>query len=47
METVAQPDAIICAPYLLDNRYEEQEVIVDRRRLGRVMVLERFAEIQP
>jgi hypothetical protein len=42
LETYAPHDAIICAPGLLNNSYGEDEFIVDRRRLKRVDVLERF-----
>jgi hypothetical protein len=42
--TVAPMEAIICAPALIDNRYAEQEYLVDRRRLGAVEVLERYPQ---
>ena len=45
IETVAPPEAIICAPALLGNWLNEYEYIVDRRRLSSVAVVERFAEV--
>lgn len=45
LETVAPPEAIICAPALLNNGYEEDEYIVDRRFLGGVRVIERYPEV--
>jgi hypothetical protein len=45
IETVALPEAIICAPALLGNWLNEYEYIVDRRRLTSVDVIERFAEV--
>jgi hypothetical protein len=42
LQTLAPADAIICAPHRLDNRYGENEYLVDRRRLGCVTVLQRF-----
>jgi hypothetical protein len=47
LQTLAPPDAIICAPHRLNNRYGEDEYLVDRRRLGLVTVLRRFAQEQP
>ena len=43
LETFARPEAIICAPLMHDDRYSEQEYLVDRRRLRAVMVLERYS----
>jgi len=40
--TKAPARAVICAPALLNNRYGEEEYIVDRRQLHKVTVLERF-----
>jgi hypothetical protein len=50
VETVAEPDAIVAAP--AESEYEslhqgESEYIVDRRRLGRVKLLERFGQLTP
>jgi hypothetical protein len=45
LETLAPPDAIICAPALLDDRYAEKEYIVDRRRLTSVKAIERFTQL--
>jgi hypothetical protein len=45
LETVAPSAAIICAPGRIDNSYGEDEYIVDRRRLERVVVCERFAQL--
>jgi hypothetical protein len=45
IQTLAPPDAIICAPYRLNNRYGENEYLVDRRRLDRVTVLLRFSQL--
>lgn len=47
LEAYAPPEAIICAPHLIDDRYGEQEYVVDRRYLKRVAVLERFPEKKP
>jgi hypothetical protein len=47
IETVAPANAIICAPAHVNNRYGEQEYLVDRRRLRSVKVIERFAECSP
>ena len=44
LETYAPHDAVICAPGLLNNDYGKDEFIVDRRRLKRVDILERFPE---
>jgi hypothetical protein len=43
LETLAPRAAIICAPGLIDDRYAESEVLVDRRRLGAIEVIERLA----
>ncbi|MGH6670443.1 MAG: hypothetical protein ACRECV_00525 [Xanthobacteraceae bacterium] len=47
LETMAEPDAIIAAPAEHENMLcpEECEYIVDRRRLGKVKVLERFSHL--
>lgn len=45
LETLAGPEAIICAPALLNDRYSEQEYIVDRRRLALVRVIDRFPRL--
>jgi hypothetical protein len=47
LETLAPPDAILCAPGLHDDRYGENEYLIDRRRLGRVTVLQRFPQLSP
>jgi hypothetical protein len=47
LETLAPPNAIICAPALLDDRYAEEEYIVDRRRLTLVKVIDRFPRLPP
>ena len=44
LETYAPADVIICAPALLDDRYAEEEYIIDRRRLRAVRVIERFSQ---
>jgi hypothetical protein len=44
LETRAPRSAIISAPGLIDNRYEESEFLVDRRQLRQVDVLERLPE---
>jgi hypothetical protein len=44
VETLASPVAIVCAPHLTDNSYEEDEYVVDRRRLDRVRVVARFPQ---
>jgi hypothetical protein len=40
----APPEAIICVPWVIDNRYAEMEVIVDRRRLTGVRKIEQFGQ---
>jgi hypothetical protein len=45
LKTVAPPDAIICAPTLHDASYGEFEYLVERRKLKKVEVVERFAQI--
>lgn len=45
LKTLASPDAIICAVGPGEDRYGEQEYLVDRRRLHAVKVIERFAQI--
>ena len=42
LKTDAPASAVICAPALVNNRFQEDEYIVDRRRLRRVDVTERF-----
>lgn len=44
LETMAPADAIVCVPGLTDDRYAEQEVVVEPRRLGKVNVVERFEQ---
>ena len=39
LETMAPPEAIICAPAMFGDRYAEQEYVVDRRRLTGVKVV--------
>jgi hypothetical protein len=41
------PEAIICGPSLLANRYGEEEYLVDRRHLRSVAVLRRYTEPRP
>lgn len=45
LATLAAPEAIICAPALISDNYAEQEFIIDRRRLGKVHVEERFPQL--
>ncbi len=45
LETIAPPEAIICAPALLGDHYGEEEYIIDRRRLSAVKVLEHFSQV--
>jgi hypothetical protein len=47
LETVAPASAIICAPHLLNNDYEEDEYLVDRRLLNQVTVVERLGQMSP
>jgi hypothetical protein len=35
----------VCAPGLLDDRYGEQEYVVDRRLLKAITVIERFSQM--
>src|SRR5262245_51916892 len=44
LQTNAPPDAIVCAPGLHDNRYGEDEYLVDRRRLHAVTALQRYPQ---
>lgn len=44
LRTVAPPEAIVCSPAMLGDEYDEQEYLVDRRRLGRVEVVRRFQQ---
>jgi hypothetical protein len=44
LETIAPADAIVCAPGQIDDRYREQEIVVEPRRLGKVNVVERFEQ---
>jgi hypothetical protein len=45
VETLAPPEAILSAPALLlpDDENAGEEYVVDRRRLGKVRVVSRFA----
>ena len=45
LATLALPEAIICVPAMFGDRYEEREVIVDRRCLSKVHVEERFPQL--
>jgi hypothetical protein len=42
LETMAPPEAIICAVPRNSDRYGEHEYLVDRRKLGQVKVLARY-----
>jgi len=42
LEAYAPPEAIISAPALFSDRYDEAEYIVDRRKLKGVKLLERM-----
>jgi hypothetical protein len=45
LEVTALPEAIICAAPEGDDSYAEKEIVVDRRLLRGVKVLERFSEL--
>jgi hypothetical protein len=45
LKTIASRQAIISAPAHGEDRYGEQEYLVDRRRLERVEVVERFTQV--
>jgi hypothetical protein len=45
LEAFAPREAIVCAPGLLDDRYGEQEYIVDRRLLTAITVIECFSQM--
>ena len=47
LRTRAPAAAIICDTGHINNRHGEDEYIVDRRQLGAVTVLERFAQMSP
>ena len=45
LSTLAPPEAIVCDVSLhIEDRYEESEILVDRRRLGQVTVLRRYSQ---
>jgi hypothetical protein len=44
LSTCAPAAAIICAPKLIDNRYGEDEILVDRRKLHHVAVVTRIGK---
>jgi hypothetical protein len=44
LETMATAEAIVCAPGQIDNRYCEDEIVVEPRRLGKVKLVERFEQ---
>jgi hypothetical protein len=45
LETMASADAIICRVPKSQDRYSEEEFVVDRRHLTSVKVIERFTEV--
>lgn len=45
LETLAPPEAIICSLHQHMNDREEDEYLLDRRRLGSVRVIQRFTEL--
>lgn len=45
LETLAPPEAIICAAVMYNDRYGEQEYLVDHRRLCAVRELERYPQL--
>jgi hypothetical protein len=45
LEASAPPDAVICEVCEADDDYCEKEIIIDRRRLRSVKVLERFSQL--
>jgi hypothetical protein len=47
LKTTASAQAIISAPAQGEDRYGEQEYLLDRRRLERVEVIERFTQVAP
>lgn len=47
LQTDAPPEAILYAPALDGDHYDEQEYIVESRRLSRVVVLCRYNQISP
>jgi hypothetical protein len=47
LKTTASGQAIISAPAHSEDRYGEQEYLLDRRRLERVEVVERFTQVAP
>jgi hypothetical protein len=44
LSACAPRNAIICVPALLNNRYGEEEYIVDPRLLTSIQVIERFPQ---
>jgi hypothetical protein len=47
LKSIVPPAAIICAPALQGDDYGEDEYLVDRRKLGRVEVIERVSQVSP
>jgi len=47
LKTEAPAEAVICSPMIVNDGYGEQEYLVDRRRLSRVDVVERFPQREP
>ena len=47
LKTEAPAQAVICSPMIVNDGYGEQEYLVDRRRLSRVDVVERFPQREP
>ena len=45
LSVIAPPESIIAAPSMIDDSYNEQEYIVDRRFLYGVRVEERFDQL--
>jgi hypothetical protein len=46
LQAFVPKEAIICAPALIDDRYADQEYLVDRRQLRCVRVIERFTQAE-
>lgn len=44
LHTVAPRDAVICFVAADDDSYLEQEVLIDRKRLGAVRVIRRYSQ---
>jgi hypothetical protein len=45
LEAMVPAQSVICSPHLLGDQLQEREYLVDRRRLGKVRVIERYSQM--